>query len=74
MNREDALAALAEAANWRTSTRTGQGQNCVEITEDVSGWVGVRDSKLGATSPILAFTASAWRSLIVRVKRGRLDV
>lgn len=72
MNGENALAALAEAANWRTSSRTGQGQNCVEVAA-VSGWVGVRDSKLGTTSPILAFTASAWHTLIAQIKSGHLD-
>ncbi|MGH3601469.1 MAG: DUF397 domain-containing protein [Pseudonocardiaceae bacterium] len=32
-----------------------QAQNdCIELTTEVTGWVGVRDSKLGAYSPVLA--------------------
>jgi hypothetical protein len=40
----------------------------------VPGWVGVRDSKLGATSPILAFTVAKWRALISAAKSGAFDL
>jgi len=56
---------------WFTSSYTNGGQNdCVEVNYSLAGHVGVRDSKLGITSPVLAFPAPQWASLIVAVKDG----
>nr|WP_075849331.1 DUF397 domain-containing protein [Saccharomonospora sp. CUA-673] len=56
---------------WRKSTRS-QGQNdCVEITDEVRGSVGVRDSKLGDASPVLAVTVEQWRLFRASVRAGR---
>lgn len=74
MNHNDALAALSTATAWRKSTRS-DGQNvCVEVTDAVPGWIGVRDSKLGPTSPILAVTATGWTALLAAAKAGELDL
>jgi Domain of unknown function (DUF397) len=68
MTRESARAELATATGWRKPTRS-QGQNtCVEITEALSGWIGIRDSKLGAASPVLACTTPEFAALVARVR------
>jgi hypothetical protein len=71
MTEHPALSALA-GATWRKSSRTTQTE-CVEVA-DVAGWVGVRDSKLGAASPILAFTVAEWRALVAAAKSGAFDL
>ncbi|CAM3961573.1 DUF397 domain-containing protein [Kibdelosporangium persicum] len=60
MRYEDAITALAAATNWHKATFSQGGENgCVEVGS-VPGIVGVRDTKLGAASPILAFTPEKW--------------
>ncbi len=72
MNRESALTALTHATNWRKSTRS-QGENgCVEVAA-VPGLTGVRDSKLGASSPVLSMTDTSFRAFLADVKTGRFD-
>ena len=64
MNYDQAVAGLATAAGWHKSSYS-QGQNgCVEITTELPGWVGVRDTKLGTASPVLAVTTAQWRVLL----------
>ncbi|TCC00146.1 DUF397 domain-containing protein [Micromonospora zingiberis] len=51
-------------ARWRKSSRSGgNGGNCVEVADNLSGVVGVRDSKDPA-GPVLAFTPQAWRAFV----------
>ncbi|MBB5158198.1 DUF397 domain-containing protein [Saccharopolyspora phatthalungensis] len=69
---QSAHTALAHATNWRKPTRSQGENNCVEIGS-VPGTIGVRDTKLGAASPILAFSATAFAALITAAKSGRLD-
>jgi hypothetical protein len=57
---QDALASLNQAATWRKSSYSEGDNNCVEITDELPGWIGVRDSKLGPDSPILVFTPAEW--------------
>ena len=59
---------------WRKSTYSTKADNCVEISTELPGWVGVRDSKLGPSSPILAFTYDEWRALIDGVRAGELGL
>lgn len=60
-------------ARWRKSSRSnGGGGACVEVAQ-VTDTTGVRDSKLGSTSPILPFTNEAWTAFLSEVKSGRLD-
>ena len=44
------------------------GGACVEVA--VPGEVLVRDSKLGAASPILSFTPAAWAMFLGQVRAG----
>lgn len=64
MNCDEALAELATAAGWRKSHYSWGENGCVEITTELPGWVGVRDSKLGPASPLLAIPTAQWRALL----------
>ncbi len=59
---------------WRKSSYSSpDGQECVEVITELPGWVGVRDSKLGADSLVLAFTAAQWHAMVAGARAGRLD-
>lgn len=54
-------------ARWRKSTRSGpDGGNCVEVADNLSGVVIVRDSK-DPSGPVLAFGPATWRAFVARV-------
>jgi hypothetical protein len=74
MNHDNARAALAGAGGWHKSSRSAAQNGCVEITTEVPGWVGVRDSKLAGGSPVLAFTHHEWRAMLAGVHAGEFDV
>lgn len=64
MQYREAVAALSQARHWRKASLS-QGENtCVEVTGEVPGWVGVRDSKLGDSSPVLAFGQAEFRAFL----------
>jgi hypothetical protein len=42
----------------------------VEISDLGGGTVGVRDGKVGETSPVLAFESEAWLAFIAGIKAG----
>ncbi|MGW0436227.1 DUF397 domain-containing protein [Micromonospora sp. NPDC003197] len=55
-------------AKWRKSTRSsGNSGNCVEVADNLSGVVGVRDSK-DRSGPALVFAPAAWRTFVNAVK------
>lgn len=64
MSHQDALAALTRASGWRKSSSSIAQNDCVEITTEVPGWVGVRDSKLGASSPLLPSSSAQWTAFL----------
>ncbi|MGH3784223.1 MAG: DUF397 domain-containing protein [Pseudonocardiaceae bacterium] len=72
MNHTDAVTALTATAGWKTSTRTSQGQNCVEVTTAVPGWVGVRDTKNRAAG-LLAINQQQWATVLAAIHTGQLD-
>jgi hypothetical protein len=54
-------------ARWRKSTRSnGAGGNCVEVADNLTGVIAVRDSK-DPSGPALTFTPDAWRAFVARV-------
>ena len=68
---ESVLEAL-RAASWTKSSYSQGQNNCVEVAQ-VPGWVGVRDSKLGASSPVLVFTEDEWSAFVSGAKAGEFD-
>lgn len=68
MTHDDAVTALAAARNWRKASYSAANGGCVEVAA-IPGWIGVRDTKLGPDSPVLAFTAREWDAFT----RGVLD-
>jgi Domain of unknown function (DUF397) len=60
-------------AIWHKSSYSGSnGGGCVEVADNLSGIVAVRDSK-DLDGPALTFTPADWRAFITSVKRGELD-
>ena len=51
-------------ARWRTSTRSGSnGGDCVEVADNLPGFVAVRDSK-DRSGPTLTFSPTAWAGFV----------
>lgn len=63
-----------DRARWHKSSYSKGMNDCLEITVTVPGWVGIRDSKLGAASPILTATTAEWGALIAAIRAGELCV
>jgi hypothetical protein len=64
-------------AGWRKSSYSGDGNSCVELAATRPGGshssrplIGVRDSQANDCSPVLAFSAGAWREFLNRIKLG----
>ncbi|MFF0635946.1 DUF397 domain-containing protein [Nocardia sp. NPDC004151] len=61
-------------AHWFKSSKSQGGETCVEAAHLREGAVGVRDSKLGDSSPVLIFDGSAWDCFTGAVKAGWFDL
>jgi len=59
-------------ARWIKSSRSEPSNSCVQMAV-VDGVIGVRDSKLGAASPILTFTQDEFAAWIDGAKAGEFD-
>ncbi|MFD7904166.1 DUF397 domain-containing protein [Kitasatospora sp. NPDC059747] len=57
------------SAQWRKSTFSGQGGDCIEVAPNFPGLLPVRDSK-DPQGPTLIFPAEAWRSFVSAVQAG----
>ena len=67
MSSEDHIpTAFAEAA-WRASSYSGGQGNCVEVADDFSGVIPVRDSKR-PTGLVLAFGQHAWSAFLKHLR------
>ncbi|GGY94687.1 DUF397 domain-containing protein [Streptomyces nitrosporeus] len=61
-------------ATWRASSYSNQdGGQCVEVSDDFTAFVPVRDSK-NPHGPALTFAADDWSSFVSAVKSGTLAV
>jgi Domain of unknown function (DUF397) len=58
----------AKFTNWRKSTLSSGGDNCVEVAFAADGSVGVRDSKQQGLGPVLEFTPGEWEAFLGGVK------
>lgn len=63
---------MNEQVAWHKSSYSGANNECVEVG-DAPGLRGVRDSKLGEPSPVLAFGSGAFGAFLDQVKSGDLD-
>ncbi|WSA07785.1 DUF397 domain-containing protein [Micromonospora sp. NBC_01813] len=61
---------MSTELNWRKSTRSGtNGGDCVEVADNESGRVYVRDTK-DRDGGTLAFAPAAWRGFVDLAKRA----
>jgi hypothetical protein len=59
--------------NWRKSTLSSAGDNCVEVAFAADGHAGVRDSKQHGLGPVLEFTPAEWIAFLGGVRQGEFD-
>lgn len=57
---------------WRKSSRSGGGDNCVEVAFAADGRVGVRHSK-DPNGSILIFTCGEWAAFTGGVRDGEFE-
>ncbi|GGL91342.1 DUF397 domain-containing protein [Micromonospora yangpuensis] len=58
-------------ARWRTSTHSGtNGGECVEVADNLTGVVAVRDSKDPA-GPVLTLAPAGWADFVRAVRTHR---
>lgn len=60
-------------AVFQKSRRSSSSGNCVLVAR-VGTTIGVRDSKLGARSPVLEFTLEEWMAFVEGVRDGELSL
>jgi hypothetical protein len=58
-------------ADWRTSSYSGTGGNCVQVAANLPGLVAVRDSK-NPSDGALAFSPGAWAEFLTGIRCGEL--
>jgi Domain of unknown function (DUF397) len=58
-------------ARWRTSSRSGGGQNCVEVARSTT-WSAIRDTK-NREAATLTFDAATFDAFLSHIKAGILD-
>jgi hypothetical protein len=68
----DATADLS-GADWRTSSYSNNGGQCVQVARNLPGIVAVRDSK-DRSGPALAFTREEWAAFISGAHDGKFDL
>lgn len=59
--------------DWRKSSYSGSGNNCVEVARPAAGVVAVRDTK-DRQGMTLAFGPEQWHRFAAGVKAGRFDL
>ncbi|GAA0856221.1 DUF397 domain-containing protein [Streptosporangium amethystogenes subsp. fukuiense] len=58
-------------AEFRKSTLSGGGNNCVEVATNLPGLVAIRDSK-NPSGPTLTFSPTAWDNFLTGIRSGKL--
>jgi hypothetical protein len=62
----------ASVLSWRRSSRCSS-HSCVEVAVLADGGAAIRDSKAGASGPILVFNSDEWREFAGGMKDGEFD-
>jgi Domain of unknown function (DUF397) len=57
---------------WKKSSRSGAGNNCVEVAGLGDGARAVRDST-NPTGPALMFTVAEWTAFTTGIRTGEFD-
>lgn len=63
----------AKFNNWRKSSLSSGGDNCVEVAFAADGSIGLRDSKQLGHGPVLEFTPAEWDAFLGGVKGGEFE-
>jgi hypothetical protein len=71
--RGDVVTDPSKFTNWRKSTLSSAGDNCVEVAFASDGSVGVRDTKQHGRGPVLEFTPAEWDAFLGGVLGGEFD-
>ena len=61
-----------EAPRWRTSSYTNNGGACVEVADNLSSAVLVRDTK-DRQGPVLTLAPQQWRAFVAGIRSGKLS-
>lgn len=64
-----ATAGPNDVGHWRTSSYSGNGENCVEVAPAASG-VLLRDTKDHGTGPAVSFTTPQWTAFLAETLTG----
>jgi hypothetical protein len=59
-------------AVWRTSSFSNNGGACVEVADNLSGTVAIRDSK-HSNGPVLLLTPTQWRAFITKLRANAVS-
>ena len=59
-------------AVWRTSSFSNNGGACVEVADNLSGIVAIRDSK-DSNGPVLLLTPIQWREFITKLRANAVS-
>lgn len=60
---------------WHKSSFSANASGCVDVGRGTDGRTyGIRDTKLGANSPVVKATTEAWASFYQAVKSGEFDL
>ena len=58
---------------FRTASRSGGNNNCVEVATTPDGGRAVRDSKDRGQGPVMYFTPAEWAAFLDGAKNGEFD-
>ncbi|MEU6584873.1 DUF397 domain-containing protein [Nocardia sp. NPDC046763] len=61
-------------ADWFKSSYSHSGGECLEAAHLSHARVGVRDSKLGDSTPVLVFSPADWDVFNAAVQAGKFDL